>query len=73
MSAKKEHYATRLKRELAEAKGKIGALVLDPDGELATRTKFVVRFQSDLARVSWHGNRSGDQTTGGILSKLSDK
>jgi len=70
-----EHWATKLKRELAEERAKVWALVLDPDGELATKTKMLVGMQDGIMKRVWFGSVNEAHTkvlTDGLMGQMQD-
>jgi hypothetical protein len=56
MSTKKEHWATRLKRERAELEAEVRELVLRPDSEKSHMIRCRARVREGIHKMLWIGN-----------------
>lgn len=71
-SAKPEHWAKKLKRELAIAKAEVRVLVRDPNGHQSTMIRCRVNLEDDINERIWFGSYGGGGSTNGLLDKMGE-
>jgi hypothetical protein len=69
---KKEHWAKKLKRELAEEKAKVRELVLRPESIKSVMISSLVKIEDGIERRVWFGSYglTKEKTTGGLLHQM---
>lgn len=72
MSAKKEHWATRLKRELAEARADVRELALHPDSFRSNMIRGRLQLEDRMLKVFWFGDYKGGRNAAGITNQMTD-
>lgn len=70
MSTKKEHWATRLKRERAKLEAEVRELVLRPNSEESHMIRCRARVREGIHKMLWIGNYGLPGPTGGIANQV---